>query len=271
MKKMIGIKKYHHFRFSSAKPGVVYKKLQCDTAESREELLKDAWLPHHSCLPSIIAPKGLSTERQWYLFEEIRPFCPLVDQDLTCQSRLSLRVLAELAHPQFWMMKKSLSLHNELSVGQQKLLILLLFLQQRNLESEAHAKREVTTAELVVAASSEVFVTMNFLPIYLNYFCIMLILIYMPVVSPGSTNFFLSVIGCMPYSNLNIFFYHTCFVSQDSPLCINFFLILSVCHAIYHASFVHVDNIELTSIFHWHYAIPCLLLCHSLTTCIALL
>ena len=50
MKKLIGIKKYHHFRFSSAEPGVVYKKLQCDTAESREELLKDAWLPHHHLL-----------------------------------------------------------------------------------------------------------------------------------------------------------------------------------------------------------------------------
>ena len=34
-KKLIGIKKYHHVRFSSAEPGVVYKKLQCDTAEQR--------------------------------------------------------------------------------------------------------------------------------------------------------------------------------------------------------------------------------------------
>lgn len=67
----------------------------------------------------------------------------------------------------------------------------------------------------------------------------MLILIYMPVVSPGSTNFFLSVIGRMPYSNFNLFsiilaLFH---MPMDSPLCINFFLILSVCHAIYHAFF----------------------------------
>ena len=151
MKKMIGINKYHHFRFSSAEPGVVYKKLQCDKAESREELLKDVWLPHHSFLPSIIAPKGLGSGT---FFKKLERSVHLETRTLHVQSRLSLRVLAELAHPQFWMMKKSLSLNNNLSVVQQKLLILLLILQQRNLESAAHAKRDITTAELVVAASS---------------------------------------------------------------------------------------------------------------------
>ena len=84
LKKIVGIKKYHHFRFTADEPGVVYTKFHCDTTESREELLKDNWLPDPSFLPSVIIPKGLSTERQWYLFEKIRQFCPYDDQDLTC-------------------------------------------------------------------------------------------------------------------------------------------------------------------------------------------
>ena len=35
-------------------------------------------------LPPIVAPKGLSAERQWYLYENIRPFCPDSDKDITC-------------------------------------------------------------------------------------------------------------------------------------------------------------------------------------------
>ncbi len=84
MKKLLGIKKYHHFRFTSAEPGVVYVKNQWDTAENKQELLKTTWVPNSSSLPDTVIPKGLSSERQWYLFEKIRPFCPLEDQDLTC-------------------------------------------------------------------------------------------------------------------------------------------------------------------------------------------
>ncbi len=84
MKKLLGIKKYHHFRFTSAEPGVVYVKYQWDTAENKQELLKTTWVPNSSSLPDTVIPKGLSSERQWYLFEKIRPFCPLEDQDMTC-------------------------------------------------------------------------------------------------------------------------------------------------------------------------------------------
>ena len=34
--------------------------------------------------PPQIYPKWDSIERQWYLFESIRPFCPQNDQDVTC-------------------------------------------------------------------------------------------------------------------------------------------------------------------------------------------
>jgi hypothetical protein len=44
-KKFAGIKKYHHFRFVSSEPGVVYARKQCDTAEEKFQLLIDSWSP----------------------------------------------------------------------------------------------------------------------------------------------------------------------------------------------------------------------------------
>ena len=86
LKKVTGIKKYHHFRFTSSEPGVVYARVHADTDEVRMDLNKSSppWLPNKDELPPIVAPKGLSAERQWYLHENIRPFCPDSDKDITC-------------------------------------------------------------------------------------------------------------------------------------------------------------------------------------------
>lgn len=85
MRKFNGIKQYHHFRFPASKPGVMYVRLHCDTEEEEFILLKkDDWRPESSLLPDQITPKGLSIERQWYLYEKIREFSPEVARDLTC-------------------------------------------------------------------------------------------------------------------------------------------------------------------------------------------
>ena len=85
LKKLAGIKKLHHFRFPSSDPGVVYVRVHSDEAEVKITLLKNKdWCPDPSLLPHQIMPKGLSTERQWYLFDKIREFCPEEDQDVTC-------------------------------------------------------------------------------------------------------------------------------------------------------------------------------------------
>ena len=85
LKKISGIKKLHHFRFPSSEPGVVYVKVHSDDAEVKIDLMKkNAWHPEPSLLPSQITPKGLSNERQWYLFDKIREFCPEQDRDVTC-------------------------------------------------------------------------------------------------------------------------------------------------------------------------------------------
>ena len=83
-KKITGIKKYHHFRMSSSAPGCVFVKEQYDSREEKLELLKEPWNPSADTLPSVIPPRGLSLERQWYLHEQIRPFCAEEDKDTTC-------------------------------------------------------------------------------------------------------------------------------------------------------------------------------------------
>ena len=84
MKKCLGIKKFHHFYFDSARPGVIGMKLQSDSSTQWINLLKNEWSPHCADVPDVVSPKGLSAERQWYLYHSIRPFCPENDKDITC-------------------------------------------------------------------------------------------------------------------------------------------------------------------------------------------
>ena len=86
LKKVIGIKRYHHFRCDSSQPGVVFVKEHADTDEEKIDLMKSSprWSPDPKELPSVVPPKGLSAERQWYLYDSIRPFCPDGDKDITC-------------------------------------------------------------------------------------------------------------------------------------------------------------------------------------------
>ena len=82
--KKIVIKKYHHFRTTLSAPGCVFVKEQSDSPELKIDLLKAPWNPPAHELPEVVPPKGLSAERQWYLREQIRPFCPDEDKDTVC-------------------------------------------------------------------------------------------------------------------------------------------------------------------------------------------
>ena len=84
MKKIAGIKKFYHFRASSSSPGDVFVRVRSDSAEVRFPLLKEPWTLDADKLPSVIPPHGLSADRQWYLYESIRPFCPDEDRDTVC-------------------------------------------------------------------------------------------------------------------------------------------------------------------------------------------
>ena len=85
-KKLPSIKKGHHFRFFSSHPGAVFTKERADdTTEVYHNLLKEGATFDDPCeLPDVIQPAGLSAQRQWYLYEKIREFCPVTDRDLTC-------------------------------------------------------------------------------------------------------------------------------------------------------------------------------------------
>ena len=74
-RKVPNIKRYHHFRFPSSSPGIVFAKEHADTPEVEIPLLRNNWCRCRDELPPQIPPKGLSDERQWYLYERIRPFC----------------------------------------------------------------------------------------------------------------------------------------------------------------------------------------------------
>ena len=82
--KITGIKKLHHFRYSASSPGTVFVKTQADAEESALDLLLADWQPSPSTLPQRIEPRGLSDERQWYLYERIRPFCSYAHRDTVC-------------------------------------------------------------------------------------------------------------------------------------------------------------------------------------------
>lgn len=63
MRKLVGIKKYHHFRFTIDSPGVVFVKEFSDSDEIAVNLLKDEpWVPNSRQLPDEVHRPGLSRE-----------------------------------------------------------------------------------------------------------------------------------------------------------------------------------------------------------------
>lgn len=84
-----GIKQYHHFRFSSSHPNVVFVREHADTEEISLTITKNDWKPDSDELPHVLHPKGLTVERQWYLHDSIRPFCPDESKDVACPRPLA--------------------------------------------------------------------------------------------------------------------------------------------------------------------------------------
>ncbi len=83
-KKLPAIKKLHHLRMMSSMPGDVYVKERSDGQESQHSVLKPGVIFDPNELPSVVHPAGLSLQRQWYLYDKIREFCPEPDRDVTC-------------------------------------------------------------------------------------------------------------------------------------------------------------------------------------------
>ena len=74
-----------HFHFSHHFPGQVKVKNDCENTVRTIDLCKEpSWRPTATELPDRIIPPGLSLERQWYLFEKVREYCPDHCKDLVC-------------------------------------------------------------------------------------------------------------------------------------------------------------------------------------------
>ena len=83
-RKIPQIKKQHHFTFSRTNNGKVSLKEFNDSEEVKFKMLKDDWSPSATDLPAVVTPSGLSAERQWYLFDSIREYCPETCRDDAC-------------------------------------------------------------------------------------------------------------------------------------------------------------------------------------------
>ena len=61
-KKVNWIKKFHHFKLISSKPGSVFVRERSDTAEFEIYLRHAPWHPHKDELPQIIPPSSLNLD-----------------------------------------------------------------------------------------------------------------------------------------------------------------------------------------------------------------
>ena len=68
--KCVGIKSFHHLRFSADHKGCVFVREKSDSPKVAVKLHKDDWSPDPTDLPERIMPLGLSPARQWYLFNK---------------------------------------------------------------------------------------------------------------------------------------------------------------------------------------------------------
>ena len=84
LKRIPGMKQYHHFTITSDIPGVLQLKMFADSQAINFTLLRGNWAPSPDDLPATIPPPGLSLERQQYLYHSIRPYCSEETQDIVC-------------------------------------------------------------------------------------------------------------------------------------------------------------------------------------------
>ena len=79
------IKTYHHILLDNHSEGKISLRETVNSPVTTLTHLRDvAIIPPQHDMPSTIAPKGLPAERQWYLYDKIREYCPEDSKDKTC-------------------------------------------------------------------------------------------------------------------------------------------------------------------------------------------
>ena len=79
--KIINIKKFHHFHFKEGSTTLRVQEFS-DSVFLVKELLKQN-MSNVGEMPQTTRPKGLDAKREWYLYDEIRPFAAERYQDIT--------------------------------------------------------------------------------------------------------------------------------------------------------------------------------------------
>ena len=80
-RKVSTIKRFHHFHFVEGSTTMRVQEF-VDSTFAEQPLLRQS-LPHKEAMPQVIKPKGLDAKRQWYLYNEIRPFTAERCQEIT--------------------------------------------------------------------------------------------------------------------------------------------------------------------------------------------
>ena len=81
-KKIPGISKFHHFRFSKDHPGVVFCNTLVGSPKMEFTILKSPNVRPPNQLPPKIIPLGSDEQRKQYLYREIREFRRPGSEDL---------------------------------------------------------------------------------------------------------------------------------------------------------------------------------------------
>ena len=63
------------FRIEKEHPGVVFVREYSECPESAISILKTGITVENNVLPTVILAKGLDAQRQWYLYQEVAPYC----------------------------------------------------------------------------------------------------------------------------------------------------------------------------------------------------
>jgi hypothetical protein len=98
-----GILKYHHFRLDTSELGTVFTKEYEDSNEIEFNILRCEPDDSVNDLPSTITPPGMSADRQQYLFDNIRQYCP---NDTAANLTCPLPAREEIENPQSKRRKK---------------------------------------------------------------------------------------------------------------------------------------------------------------------
>lgn len=79
------VRKYHHFRFSSAEPWFVFVKERIDSEEKKLSLRKIGSPQFKATdIPALLHPAGMTRERQHYLYRNVRPYVRPAHQEDLC-------------------------------------------------------------------------------------------------------------------------------------------------------------------------------------------